>query len=153
MHSRLVAASLALVLLTGCSGAVDVDPPHPTGDAGQPCRALKKRLPDRVSDEERRSADPASPYTEAWGDPAITLRCGVGKPRSYTSTAQLLTVNDIAWLPVPQDADVPTTFYVVERRAYIELEVPKEHSPASDALVDVGSAISATVPKAPKARP
>lgn len=93
---------------------------------------------------------PKSDLTAAWGDPAITLRCGVAKPRAYTPTAQLFAVNAVAWLPVPQDAASPTTFYAVERTAYVEVVVPKEQAPASDALVDLGHVVAKTDPKDPK---
>jgi hypothetical protein len=106
-----------------------------------------------VSDEDRRDVKPKSELTAAWGDPAITLRCGVAKPRAYTPTAQLFAVNDVAWLPVPQDAASPTTFYVVERAAYVEVFVPKEQAPASDALVDLGNVIAKVDPKDPNAKP
>lgn len=148
---RLLTLASVAVLLSGCAGAADVRPPQPTGPAAAACRALAERLPEQVGDQERRETEPGSRFTAAWGDPAITLRCGVPKPRALTRTAQLFTVNGVAWLPVPQHADVPTGFYVVERRAYVELVVPEEHAPASDALVDVGKPISRAVPKDPNA--
>lgn len=96
---------------------------------------------------------PKSDLTAAWGDPPITMRCGVPRPRAYTPTAQLFQVDAVAWLPVPQDAANPTTFYAVERRAYVEVVVPKEQAPASDALVDLGHVIAKTDPKDPAAEP
>lgn len=130
-----------------------MSPPRPTGPAASACRALADRLPARVSDEERRETDPSSRYTAAWGDPPITVRCGVRKPSQYKPTAQLFTVDDVAWLPVPQDSDTPTRYYAVERRAYVEVVIPVEHAPASDALVDLGKVIAATIPEDPSAKP
>lgn len=135
------------MLLCGCARTAEVTPPRPTGTAATACRALADRLPARVSDEERRETDPASRYTAAWGDPPITVRCGVRKPAQLTPTAMLFTVDDVDWLPLPQDSDAPTRFYAVERRAYVEVVVPAEHAPASDALVDLGKAIAASIPK------
>jgi hypothetical protein len=132
---------------------VDVTPPTPHGAAQRACHALSAKLPKRVSDEDRRAVHPESELTAAWGDPAITLRCGVAKPRAYTPTAQLFAVNAVAWLPVPQDAANPTTFYAVERTAYVEVVVPKEQAPASDALVDLGKVIAKVDPKDPNAKP
>lgn len=141
------------VLLAGCGGAVDVSPPHPGAAAKKTCGALSSKLPEKVDGQSRADTNPKSLLTAAWGSPAITLRCGVAKPDAYTPTAQLFTVNKVAWLPVPQDAKTPTRFYVVERRAYVELVVPKEHSPAANALVDVGHAVKAADPKDPSAKP
>lgn len=142
-----------MLAVAGCSNAVDVTPPTPHGDAARACRALAAKLPKRVSDEDRRTVSPDSEFTAAWGDPAITMRCGVAKPRAYTPTAQLFQVDAVAWLPVPQDSANPTTYYVVERAAYVEVVVPKEQAPASDALVDLGHVIAATVPEDPNAKP
>ena len=56
-------------------------------------------------------------------------------------------------LPSALDAANPTTYYAVERAAYVEVVVPKEQAPASDALVDLGHVITVTVPKDPNAKP
>lgn len=132
---------------------MDVAPPTPHGDVEAACRALAAKLPKRVSDEDRRTVNPESEFTAAWGNPPITMRCGVTKPRAYTPTAQLFQVDAVAWLPVPQDAANPTTFYAVERTAYVEVVVPKEQAPASDTLVDLGHVIAKTDPKDRNAKP
>lgn len=147
-----MAAPLCLVL-SGCGGAVDIAPPDPSARADAACQRLARQLPQRVAGEELRETDPASRLSAAWGDPPLTMRCGVAKPREYTKTAQLFAVNGVAWLPTPQDAELPTTYYVVEREAYIRLEVPADHQPAADALVDLGKAVKKAVPKDPSARP
>ncbi|MQA05178.1 MAG: DUF3515 family protein [Streptosporangiales bacterium] len=146
-------AGLLCLVLVGCTGTVEVTPPEPAKPVKDACLRLQQQLPDRVAGEDRREAEPRSKLTAAWGDPEITLRCGVGKPRAYTKTSQLFTVNGVAWLPVPPGAEIPTAFYAVERTAYIELTVPEEQQPAADALVDLGKAIKATVPKDPDAGP
>lgn len=132
---------------------MDVSPPHPGAAARKACHALSAKLPEKVDGQSRVKTDPKSALTAAWGSPAITLRCGVGLPDAYSPTAQLFTVNGVAWLPVPQGANPPTRFYVMGRRAYIELSVPKERSPAANALVDVGHAVKAADPKDPTAKP
>ena len=59
------------------------------------CRALKGELPDELgAGLERKQANPVSDTTAAWGDPAVTLRCGVpeGSDRD-----QPYTINEVRW--------------------------------------------------------
>ena len=75
---------LAAAALTGCSRELEpVDVPRPPvsgAEADAACRALLDRLPDEVDPGVRRREvrDPAR--TAAWGDPPVTLECGVPAP-------------------------------------------------------------------------
>ncbi|MGH3096724.1 MAG: DUF3515 domain-containing protein [Streptosporangiales bacterium] len=151
--ARACAAVALGALVVGCGGAVDVSPPHPSAAAKRACHALSSKLPQKVAGESHAETSPKNALTAAWGSPPITLRCGVGLPDAYSPTAQLFTVNGVDWLPAPQGANPPTRFYVMGRRAYVELVVPKEHSPAANALVDLAHAIKAADPKDPSAKP
>ncbi|HEV2779623.1 MAG TPA: DUF3515 domain-containing protein [Actinophytocola sp.] len=111
---------------TGPLALVPVDAP----DANSPaCAALLGRLPARLSSGSRTLgrlplAEPAPPATVAWGDGGepVVLRCGLPRPPELTPTAQLRDISGVSWLPVQGDG--ATTWYVVDRTAYVALTVP-----------------------------
>ncbi|GAA3951215.1 hypothetical protein GCM10023085_37320 [Actinomadura viridis] len=134
-------------MAAGCgAGAVRVPVPAPDAAGARLCAGL--RLPEKVHGLERRDTDPESPLTAAWGSPAIALRCGVPRPAALVPTSQLVTVNGVDWFGQP--ADRPVTFTAVARQVYVEVTVPPKYSPPGDVLVELGAAISATIPKKPE---
>ena len=138
---------LASVLtLTGCSSAAEVAAPTPAGPAAAACRALAGVLPQQVADQPRRRTLPPSPFTAAWGDPAITLRCGVGLPASYAPTAVCTSIDGVDWLPGANGRSGPYT--AVGRAAFVAVEVPAGYDPAQAivALTDLSPAVAAAVP-------
>jgi Protein of unknown function (DUF3515) len=93
-------------------------------------------LPSAVDGNERRDAMPASLLTAAWGDPAITWRCGVGVPADFNAQSQVLTINGVGWFGA-SGSEGSTTFTTVGRVARVEVYVPSSVKPASDALLDL----------------
>src|SRR5206468_1556134 len=72
----------SLALSAGCGiggiGGVRVAAPTPTGAIADACGRIVAALPrDLDADLKRRPTRPASPFTRAWGHPAVILRCGV----------------------------------------------------------------------------
>jgi len=102
-------------------------------------------LPDVVHDESTREVTPASPLTTAWGDPAIVLRCGVGRPAGYQPTADLATVNGVDWFP--EQLSDGYRFTTWGRQANVEVFVPHDYAPEVNPLVDLAPAIKQYVPK------
>jgi hypothetical protein len=141
-----VAGVVVLVGLcaTAC-GKVEVDDTPASGSARTACTALVKALPDHVSDQPERETR-GSALGAAWGDPAIVLRCGVGKPAGYDKFAGCQTANGVDWF-VPekmvndQSADVVLT--TIGRTPAVEVRLPAEYRPPVAALVDVAPAIKA----------
>ena len=121
--------------------------PEPTGAAASACRDLVDSLPDVVDGEQRRTVDPATGLTAAWGDPPIVLRCGVPRPDAYELTSLLGTFDGVDWLPV--EADDGYVFYATGRVAWIEVAVPSAYAPESNPLIDLASVVSANVPNVP----
>ncbi|GAA2457574.1 hypothetical protein GCM10010191_91660 [Actinomadura vinacea] len=151
MRSRLLLPVLAVLLpgalLAGCGdGAVRVPVPSPDAAGTRLCAGL--RLPERVHGQPRRDTSPESPLTAAWGSPAIALRCGVPRPAALQPASQLVTVNGVDWFGQPEGR--PVTFTAVSRQAYVEVTVPAKYSPPGDVLIELGQAISATIPKKPE---
>ena len=139
-----------LLLLAGCGGAVEVDPPHPTGSARSACTALSKALPAKVDDQARRTVDPASPFTAAWGDPAIVLRCGVGTPHGFGRASTCMVTNGVGWF-IPEDQitgeATDITMTAVGRKAFVEVALPADYFPPAAAMVDLAKALKQAVPQ------
>ena len=116
----------------------------PAPSAVEPCAALIKALPQTVHGLTKRPTDPASPYTAAWGDPAITLRCGVPAPPELNPTSDTAEVDGVAWLPI--ELTHGYRFVTTGRVAYVEVDVPDAYAPEVNALVDLAAPVAATVP-------
>ena len=101
-----------------------------------------------MDDAQQKRVEPASPYTAAWGNPEIVLRCGVSKPNALEPTSELVTVNGVDWLPEPTRGGY--RFTTTGRVAYVEVVVPKHYSPEVNALVDLAGPIAQTVPLTPQ---
>lgn len=140
-------------LLAACSADVAVAPPDPppSGAAAYACAALHGRLPERVAGADTTATKPQSPYTQAWGSPAIVLRCGVATPLALTPTSQLVTVDGVDWLPEQLTAGV--MFTTVGRELNIEVSVPDHYAPEASALTDLAPVITEMDPVAGSASP
>ncbi|MEY9966351.1 hypothetical protein ABIA33_004411 [Streptacidiphilus sp. MAP12-16] len=128
---------LAALLLSACSddgsGSVHVAAPAPTGTTATQCAALQAALPQALQGKQRRTVSPASANAAAWGNPAITLRCGVAEPGvmdptspSYdplSTKSHALDVNGLCW--VSEDTKGGGyRFTTVKQQAYVEVDVP-----------------------------
>lgn len=157
----LAAAALVVVALTGgavwllfnSGNAVPVSVPSVASSKAQSdCAALINALPQTVDNESRRRTSPGSPLTAAWGDPPITLRCGVPEPevlrpgsKTYNPSADEAYVNGVAWLI--EKVNDGYRFTAAQRAVYIELNVPSAYNPETNGLVDLASAVIKAVPR------
>lgn len=141
------AAVTVLLVATGCSQTVRMEPPESDGTTDEVCAALVAELPDTLLDAERADITPESEVMAAWGDPPIGLRCGVPRPSALTQDALLEEVDGVAWLPQPQDE--PTLFTAVGHTAYVELSVPPSYGAPAAALTTVSALIDEHVPPLP----
>ena len=128
-------ACASLLLLAGCSGSGPeiTAPPMSAPDAAA-CRKLVEDLPDRLAGHERAEATGDTRYGAAWGDPAIVLTCGVGRPAGFSETATCVTMNRTGWfvpdavlLSDDETLDVTTT--ELNYRPRVRLFVPGEYRP------------------------
>jgi hypothetical protein len=147
---RRVAAAVAVVMLGGCGsgeGPVDITSADPEGSAGELCRTLVDGLPDTMFDEPRRTAEPDPETTAAWGDPAVTLRCGVPRPEVLEPDSELMVISDVAWLAQPPEA--PSLYTAVGRDVYVEMEIPPSYGAPAAALLPVSAEIDDQIPELP----
>ena len=122
---------------------MDLAVPTPTGNARTICRDLISDTPDVVADQERREITHPSPYTAAWGDPAITLGCGMTKPPGLNAASECLEVNGVGWFSEQRAEGY--RFTTIGRKTYAQVAVPKKYVP-SDPLVDLSKAITDHLP-------
>lgn len=148
--ARTVVALTAMALLGGCARTVAVDPPADLDPAAaQACAQLATGLPEELSTVgPRRSVTPDSLLTAAWGDPPVSLRCGVPVPAALGPMSTLVTVDGIDWLPEQLTGGYLMT--TAGRVANVEITVPAAVGPAPAVAADLGPAIKAALPVAPE---
>jgi hypothetical protein len=141
---RLVLPVFVLSAVAGCSNKVTIDAPHLSGSAAHACARLVHDLPKHVADQQRRTVDAGGGYAAAWGDPAIELRCGVGRPAGFDKFSQCQRVNGVDWfVPDSQLTGQPTdiTMTTVGRRPAVEVRLPQDYWPPAAAMVDLGTVV------------
>ena len=134
-----MAVLAAVISATACSSAVSVPDPAPSGRSEQVCTALMADLPVTVLDGQRRKVEPGR-RSAAWGDPAITLRCGVEKPPKLTAASPCYEVNGVGWFA--EEASGGYLFTTIGRTTFVEVGVPSEYAPEANALVDLAATVS-----------
>ena len=131
---------VCLVGLSGCSEVkVAVPVPSPNANDAAICLRLSPTLPEKVADQARRPVTDASNLTAAWGNPAISLRCGVVKPTSLQPISSLITVNCIDWFA--EELSAGLRFTSMNTSVFVEVTVPKDYSPEANALVDLNESL------------
>lgn len=151
MPRRALALLLPLALLAGCARTVGLPPGEHAADPV--CAEVLRATPDTLLGLERRST--SAQATTAWGDPAVTVRCGVAPPGP--TTQRCLTVErpdgtSVDWIALEgDDALLPEharqgqgswAFVTYGRTPAIEVVVPVEHAAdqPTAALVDLADA-------------
>lgn len=129
-----------------CSRTVTMTDPSPSAEVRQQCAAVMADLPAAVLDQPRRTVEPGT-LSAAWGDPTITLKCGVVKPPGLGDASECFEVNGVGWFA--EQADGGYLFTTIGRSAYVQVGVPTEYAPEATALVDVAEAVK----KVPLERP
>jgi hypothetical protein len=124
--SGILAAAAAL--LAGCGGPVKLTPPPATDRAA--CQELAAHLPGRLADLSPVAFTPKDSYGGAWGDPPITLTCGVPAPASFGPASSCIVVNGVDWFASDAEtndnnADITLTSVTLKPR--VALHVPAEH--------------------------
>jgi hypothetical protein len=134
-------------------------PPH--GDAqAAACALVIAQLPVQLGRLQPRVVHPHpdSPYVQAWGDPAVVLRCGVDRPKDLKpgSSAEFVTAGPDTgpFYDVTTSGSV-NVFTTVDRGPYISVEVPSKYQggdvmpPLSDAIAKALPAVCTTDPNVP----
>lgn len=126
-------------------GPVEVPAPPRSAVADRYCPDFVAALPVTLDGLGPRPAHSTSPWVGAWGDPAVTFRCGVSKPAGFGPTSALQVVNGVQWYY--QRHAGRTVFTAVDRPVYVELTVPTRYAGAP--LSEVTKAVSTGLPARP----
>ncbi|GAB3713587.1 DUF3515 domain-containing protein [Mariniluteicoccus flavus] len=137
---RPIAYAAVGALLTACTGPVDVADPTPPAAVAAVCARMMGHLPTTVLGQDRRQVRPGA-LTAAWGDPPITLTCGVEVPPDMARDTRCFEVNGVGWFA--EEGQGGWLFTTIGREAAVQLGVPSKYAPEANALVDVAGAISA----------
>lgn len=135
----------------GALPVLDVNTPPVSEQVAASCTPLMQKLPAQLDARQNRDVRADSPYVQAWGDPAVVLVCGAGRPAGFTASAQLIQINDVQWYV---DSSNPNTvvWTAVDRPVYVQVRVPS--SVDSGPVAELTAAISAALPaQAPSPAP
>lgn len=124
--------------MAGCSRPVTMTDPPASAAVQAQCTPVMAALPATVLDEPRRTVEPGR-LSAAWGDPTITLTCGVEKPPGLGPASECFEVNGIGWFA--EEAEGGYLFTTIGRSAYVQVGVPTRYAPEANALVDVADAV------------
>jgi hypothetical protein len=159
LRRRLLAVGLALTALAACTTSGGTPKPRGTGpvDVAVPtatatpvisaCRALLAALPDELdTGVRRRPVTGDATRTAAWGDPAITLTCGVPLP---DQSLQPIEIDGLKL--VTKKARGVVTWTTFDRAVNVSIAVPTSYE---EQIYDVQPLVPALKKlPAPKAAP
>lgn len=132
----------------GDTGPVAVAAAPAPGAAGTNCKNLMTALPADLAGSPKREVIGSPPGVAAWGDPAITLRCGLPTPQELTCSAQLTQVSNangqpgVLWLQLSEGGQ--TTYLAADRAVRIAVTMPEGAGTA--VIQELSSVISGVLP-------
>jgi hypothetical protein len=114
-------------------------------DVDAACAALLDALPDQIDPGvERRAVSPDSGRTAAWGDPAVTLECGVPAPERLEPP---VIVNGVDW--TVRDVGPGFRWTTSGRAVNIAVTLPDHYENGVELIFPISPAVEQTVPAAP----
>lgn len=137
-----MAGVVVLAALLGACGhgeTVAVDRFEVSATGRTQCRALLEALPDRLADQSRRTVTKGA-YAAAWGDPAIVLRCGVGRPKDFDKFSECQRADGVDWFvpdSVIDDQSADAVMTTIGRDPAVEVRLPAHYRPTGSAAVMV----------------
>jgi hypothetical protein len=126
------------------------------------CLAVTSQLPNTVRDLPARKVSAGPEQNAAYGEPPLTVTCGVAQPVMCTSLEQtgsgcvpmdteLMNMNRVCWYADEQAA--ATTFTTMDREVAVQVTVPKQYAQAaqwanefSDTVVETDKSRTTGVP-------
>ncbi|GAB3971880.1 DUF3515 family protein [Plantactinospora veratri] len=111
------------------------------------CRALLSRLPATLRSLGQRPVTAGPEQNAAYGDPAITLACGVAAP-AVPDVPDLWMVNNVCWLTEHRDGGLVLT--TVDREVPVRLSVPAGQEQTVQWAAPVSESLVASVPSLPQ---
>jgi hypothetical protein len=108
------------------------------------CHELVNRLPGALRDRPRRPVTAGPDQNAAYGDPPITLECGV-PPISLPPTAEVWLLSGVCWYSQPGDGG--TRWTTVDRDTPVRVSVPGSYETPGQWVIEFSPPIAATIPR------
>jgi len=121
--------------------------PAPPGGAVVVCRALLSRLPYELRGAPRRPVGAGPEQNAAYGDPPLTVACGVA-PARYPPTDKVYRLDATCW-HATADGTVWTT---VDRETAVRVTVPRAYDPPGQWVIELSAPVTEAVPSLPAAQ-
>ncbi|NJC68154.1 DUF3515 domain-containing protein [Planosporangium thailandense] len=106
------------------------------------CRGLVTRLPGALRDRPRRPVTAGTDQNAAYGDPPITLACGV-PPASVPQTADVYVLSGVCWYPQPGNGG--TVWTTADREPAVRVTVPASYSAPGQWVIEFSGPVAATL--------
>ena len=140
------------LLLTACSGPVEIDTPDLDAADRAACEGFVDDLPATLDDEKPVETDPEDPRGAAYGDPAIVVVCGVDAPDEFNATSACEEANGVGWYAPPEqydDQSADVTLFGVTHRPVVEMRLPADYRPdgIAAALAELAAPVKANLEK------
>ncbi|MDQ7909128.1 DUF3515 family protein [Phytohabitans sp. ZYX-F-186] len=125
------------------TAAVAMPAPALSTRAATVCRALLSRLPASIRDLSQRPVTDGPEQNAAYGDPAITVSCGVPMP-AIPATDLVYPLSRVCW----HSADRPdaTEWTTVDREVPVRVTVPKRYEQPGQWTIAFSDPVVAAVP-------
>lgn len=109
------------------------------------CRALLSKLPTTLRDLAQRPVSAGSEQNAAYGDPAVTVACGV-PPATIGKTDEMWVVNRVCWHVKEHEQE--TVLTTADREVPVRVSVPREYSQGLQWVAPISESMVAAVPSA-----
>ncbi len=130
---------VGVLTLAGCSGVVDLEPADLDPEAEAICADLLADLPRELAGQARRDVAPAGSGV-AWGDPAVTLRCGITDAQRLGPASECQVVDGVGWYP--EQLPDGYRFTTLGRATPVEVVVPAAYAPEVGPLTELADAVA-----------
>jgi hypothetical protein len=131
---------------TQATSAVSMAAQPLTEETATVCRAVVAKVPDTVRELRRRPVTGGAEQNAAYGDPALTLSCGVPAP-SLPPTTQVYPLSGVCWSATAGASG--TVWTTVDRTVPIAITVPGKSDGSGQSVVPLAKVIAATDPRLP----
>lgn len=136
-------AGPSVLVLAACTAPVTLPDPEVDQVTRERCTALVQATPDTVLSSPRRET--TGELSSAWGDPPITLECGLDKPQGLTATSQCLEVEGVGWWP--REGLTGQVFTTIDRATYVQVGVPNSYGNTGDVLAQLSPLVAEHIPQ------
>ncbi len=132
-------------ILVGCEQGPDLSPQDRAA-----CERWVTALPSTLADQPQQDRGRDGATAASYGDPAITVSCGVGRPAEYDEFSTCQEVDGVGWFVPPEEIGsdpVDVTLTAVGYRPRVAVHVPADYWPSGSAAVtaELADAVSSTL--------